>query len=102
MADFRTWRLELREDVAIIAKRSAGSSFTYSIVLVVRRDNVWQAIRTFDNAHEVNEHHDHRYVGSERQQPIISYGPETIAMGSTMVTLREQWADIVNEWDKSR
>lgn len=99
MTDLRTWRIELRADVAIVAKRSADIPFTYSVVLIAKRDGVWETVRSFDNAHDVMEHHDHRYLGSDRQLPDVSYGPEKTAMGSV---LRAHWADIVDAWDQSR
>lgn len=102
MVDKRQWRIELAVDTAIIAKRSMRRPFIYSIVLLVERGGLWQAVCTFDNAHNVREHHDHRYVGSERQEPIVTYGPETTAMAEVLLRLGSEWADMVSAWDRTR
>lgn len=102
MRDQRQWRIELARDVAIVARRSAGRDFGYSVVLVARRGHHWETVRVFDNAHGVREHHEHRYLGAERQAPIVSYGPEHLAMAEAIATLGRSWADIVGEWDRSR
>ncbi len=39
-------------------------------MLLVERDGEWHTVRTFDNAHDPTEHHEHRYVGSKKQEPI--------------------------------
>jgi hypothetical protein len=39
------------------------------------REGEWQTVRTFDNAHAPEEHDEHRYVGSEKQAPVITHGP---------------------------
>lgn len=44
-------------------------------------------MRTFYNAHAPEEHHGHRYVGSEKQDPIIRHGPVNEAMNAAEVKL---------------
>jgi len=47
---------------------------------LVGRDGEWHTVRTFDNAHDPTEHHEHRYVGSEKQAPFVTHGPVNDAM----------------------
>jgi hypothetical protein len=63
----RTRRRELARDVQIVVERSSTHPVEYAIVLLVERDGAWHTVRTFDNAHAPTEHHEHRYVGSDKQ-----------------------------------
>jgi hypothetical protein len=98
----RKRRLELAEDVAIVVERSSTHPIEYAIVLVVRRDGDWHAARTFDNAHDVEEHHEHSYIADTKQPPIVTNGSVNEAMSRALVQLHERWADIVAEWDQTR
>jgi hypothetical protein len=40
--------------------------------ILVERDGEWHTVRIFDNAHDPTEHHEHRYVGTEKQEPIVT------------------------------
>jgi hypothetical protein len=45
---------------------------------------------------------EHRFIGSEKQEPIITRGPVNDAMHEAEVKLRGGWFDIVRSWDHSR
>jgi hypothetical protein len=59
-------------------------------------------VRTFDNAHASDEHHEHRYVGSEKQPPIVTHGPPNEAMHAAEIKLLQGWSDIVHSWESTR
>jgi hypothetical protein len=82
--------------------RSSVHPVKYSIVLVVRREGCWHTVRTFDNSHAVEEHHEHRYRGNEKRPPIVTYGPVNVAMSAADKKLRQSWEAIVRSWEKSR
>jgi hypothetical protein len=71
-------------DVRISITRSSTHPVEYAVVLLARREGRWHTVRVFDNAHDPEEHHEHRYVGEEK------------------VACRESWADIVREWESTR
>jgi hypothetical protein len=71
-------------------------------VLLVRRDVVWHTVRTFDNAHAPEEHHEHRYIGSEKQAPIVTHGPVNDAMHAVETKIRGDLSDIVRSWEHTR
>ena len=73
----RTRRRFLASDVQLVIERSSEHPVEYAIVLLVLRDGRWRTVRTFDNAHDPSEHHEHVYVGLEKQPPIVTYGPVT-------------------------
>jgi hypothetical protein len=71
----RIRELLLAPDVLVVVQRSSVHPVEYAIVLLVERDGVLHTVRTFDNAHAPEEHYEHRYVGSEKQDPIVRRGP---------------------------
>jgi hypothetical protein len=98
----RTRRRELARDVQIVVERSSTHPVEYAIVLLVERDGAWHTVRTFDNAHAPDEHHEHRYVGSDKQPPIVSHGPPNGAMHAAEIKLLTSWSDIVRSWESTR
>jgi hypothetical protein len=89
-------------DVRIRISRSSAHPVEYAVVLLVRRNGRWHTVRVFDNAHDPEEHHDHRYIGPEKQPPTVTRGPVNEAMHAAIVTLRRSWADIVRGWETTR
>jgi hypothetical protein len=98
----RTRRRELARDVQIAVERSSTHPVEYAIVLLVERDGVWHTVCTFDNAHAPDEHHEHRYVGSDKQPPVVSHGPPNDAMHAAEIKLLTSWSDIVRNWESTR
>ncbi len=85
----------LAPGVLIVTERSSAHPVEYAIVLLVQRDNTWHTVRAFDNAHDPEEHHEHRYVGSEKQDPIVVKGPVNEAMHAAETKLEAGWSDII-------
>lgn len=98
----RLRELLLALDVLVVVQRSSVHPVEYAILLLVERDGKWHTVRTFDNAHAPEEHHEHRYVGSEKQDPIVRHGPVNEAMNAAEVKLIDGWSDIVRSWEKTR
>jgi hypothetical protein len=92
----------LARGVLVVIQRSSAHPVEYAIMLLIERDGEWHTVRTFDNAHAPEEHHEHRYVGSEKQEPIVTHGPVNDAMHAAEVKLREGWFDIVRSWENTR
>jgi hypothetical protein len=59
----RIRRYRLAPDVRVVIQRSSAHPVEYAIMLLVERDGEWHTVRTFDNAHDPTEHHEHRYIG---------------------------------------
>jgi hypothetical protein len=68
----RIRELLLAPDVLVVIRRSSTHPIEYAIILLVERNGTWHTVRTFDNAHAPEEHHEHRYVGSEKQAPVVT------------------------------
>ncbi len=102
MTKDRIRRRRVAHDVRIVVERSSTHPIEYAIVLLVERGGVWRTVRTFDNAHASDEHHEHRYVGSEKQPPVVTHGPSNEAMHAAEIKLLEGWSDIVRSWESTR
>lgn len=86
----------------VVIQRSSIHPVEYAIVLLVERDGERHTVRTFDNAHAPEEHHEHRYVGAEKQAPVVTLGPVNEAMRAAEVKLIGGWGDIVRSWENTR
>jgi hypothetical protein len=93
---------ELAHDVFAFYRRSSVHPVEYAIRLEVLRDDAWCTIHLFDNAHAVEEHHEHRYVGSCKQPPVITDGDVNIAMAVAMKKLLTRWTEILDAWERER
>jgi hypothetical protein len=98
----RRRRRRLARDVRIVIERTSSHPIEYAIMLVARRDGRWHTVRTFDNAHDPHEHHEHRYIGLEKQPPSVARGPINDAMHAAELKLLDGWRDIVDEWEHTR
>src|SRR5665213_4151008 len=62
--------IDLDPAVRIRYSRTERPPISYAIVLETQVDGHWIAIRLWDNAHSVDEHHEHEYTSS---QGTVSY-----------------------------
>lgn len=95
----RRRHLDLAEDVRILIERSSAHPVEYAIMLLVLRDGQWRTVRTFDNAHGEQEHHEHRYTGGRAHDPVVTHGAVNEAMVAAIEKLRKGWPDIVRSWE---
>lgn len=85
----------------VLFERSSARPIVYAIVLRVKRDGRWHTVRTFDNAHSPEEHHEHAYVRDEKQEPTVTHGSIDDAMHAADLKIRANWRDIVSDWEKA-
>lgn len=48
------------------------------------------------------EHHEHHYIGDEKQPPIVTYGPVNAAMSTALNRIVRSWQSMAERWDESR
>jgi hypothetical protein len=77
--------------------------YTYAVTVEVEEQGIWQTVRLWDNADDVNEHHMHRYTRQEgKQSPeILEFNSINEAMATAKREAREGCAEIVRQWLKS-
>lgn len=92
----------LASDAEIIVERSSEQPVEYAVTLRVLRDGKWHTVRSFDNAHHMDEHHEHRYIGTEKQPPIVTRGTWNEAMAEAERKLLKGWQQIVRSWEQTR
>ncbi|MGB2712040.1 MAG: hypothetical protein WBC33_11035 [Conexibacter sp.] len=68
----------------------------------VFRAGEWHTIYLFDNSRAVEEHHEHRYVGSCKQPPAVVTGNVNIAMATALNKLFTHWPEILDAWERGR
>jgi hypothetical protein len=90
---------ELADEVFVFYRRSSSHPVEYAITLQLARDGVWHTICLFDNSHGVEEHHEHRYVGSCKQPPAITTGDVNVAMAAALNKLFTHWSQIRDAWE---
>jgi hypothetical protein len=96
----RRWDRPLDSASRILVTRSSALPITYAITLVTIHDGKEHAVRTYDNAHAVDEHHAHRYIGDQKQPPTVTAGDVNEAMTIAMADLLTNWRRYVEEWKR--
>jgi hypothetical protein len=92
---------QLDDDNRIVIARSSAYPVTYAVTLVTRWRGHWYAVRTFDNSHTAHEHHEHRYIGTEKQRPTTASGPVNKAMFRAIDSITRNWRGYVEEWKET-
>jgi hypothetical protein len=88
----RRWQRRLGPNLLMVIERSSKHPIEYVILLLLERDGRSYTVRTFDNAHATTEHHEHRYIGTAKQEPIVTYGPTNSAMHAAEAKLMRGWS----------
>ncbi len=88
-------------DVRVLVRRSSRHPPEYAIVLMALRNGRWRTVRTYDNAHRVEEHHEHRYAGDTKLPPSITHGPVNKAMSAAESAILDGWRTMVDEWEQA-
>jgi hypothetical protein len=92
--------LSLDPDVRIRYSRTERPPIRYAIVLEMGIDREWTAIRLWDNAHGVDEHHEHEYTFSQgkRDPTVHHFKSVNQAMAAAMTLAAEHWPTILENW----
>jgi len=78
--------------------------YTYAVTVEVEvAEQSWTAVRLWDNADDVNEHHMHRYTRQEgKQSPeILNFKSVNEAIAASKKEAQEGWAEMVRQWLRS-
>jgi hypothetical protein len=97
----RQWVINLDERTRIVVRRSSAHPFEYAVVLVRDHQGSEYAVVALDNAHNASEHHEHRYIGTEKQPPAIMSGRVNDVMHRAISRLRRDWRALVAEWEET-
>jgi hypothetical protein len=72
----------------------------YAIVLETRVEEDGIAIHLWDNAHDVDEHHEHEYTRREgKRDPVVHvFSSTNQAMAAAMTRAAKDWQTILDNW----
>lgn len=77
--------------------------YTYAITVEAEERGIWQTVRLWDNADDVNEHHVHQYSrsGGKESPMILEFNTINEAMAAAKEEARMRAAEIVRQWRES-
>lgn len=92
--------LSLDPGVRIRYSRSERRPINYAIGLEAQLEGHWTTIRLWDNAHNVDQHHEHEYTSSQgkREPSVHPYTTVNQAMAAAMTRAAEDWLAILELW----
>jgi hypothetical protein len=81
-------------------RSEAPPPYTYAVTVEAKEEGVWQTVRLWDNADDVQEHHVHEYTREEgKQKPMIrKFDSINEAMAVAITEARGDAAKIVRQW----
>lgn len=76
---------------------------SYAIVLESLEDGGWTAVRLWDNADAVDEHHEHEHTRADgKQTPVVlAFSSSNEAMAAAIKKAKAEAPEIVRQWRES-
>lgn len=96
--------IDVEPDIRIRYRRSeAPPPASYAIVLESLEDGTWTAVRLWDNADVVDEHHEHEYTraGGKQAPAILEFSSSNEAMAAAIRKAKAEAPEIVRQWQAS-
>jgi hypothetical protein len=96
--------IEIARDLRIRFRRSeAPPPVSYAITLESLEDGGWTTVRLWDNADDVDEHHQHEYTrtGGKQSAVIRQFETANDAMAAAITEARSEAQAIVRQWRES-
>jgi hypothetical protein len=104
MAGEREVFIDLEPGLRIRFRRSeAPPPVFYAITLELYEVEAWTAVRLWDNADDVGEHHEHAYTRNGGKQPptILDFKSGNDAMAAAIRKAKDEAEEIVRRWRES-
>lgn len=105
MGDEREVFIDLEPGTRIRFRRSeAPPPVSYAITLeALEEDGEWSTVRLWDNADDVDEHHEHAHTREGGKQPatILGFKSSNDAMAAAIRKAKDGAAEIVRKWRAS-
>lgn len=96
--------IEVEPDVQIRYLRSeAPPPVSYAVTLEVELEGSWTTVRLWDNAHALDEHHEHVYTREKgKQDPTVhEFASGNEAMAAAIGKAKRNASEIVKQWRAS-
>jgi hypothetical protein len=88
--------VEAAIDVHFVTDRSGVTD--YAIVLLVREDGAWVAVRVYDNAHGNHDMHRYNRDGVKQAAETFHHGSAGEAMRSVLEAVRGGYSEMIESW----
>lgn len=75
-----------------------GEVVDYAVVLVVKEQGDWHAIRVYDNAHQINDMHRYNREGEKQPAETFHLGSASEALQSAIETIRSGYSEMIESW----
>lgn len=81
-------------------RSEAPPPISYAITLEIIEDGGWTTIRLWDNADDVDEHHEHAHTKEGGKQPptILDFKTDNDAMAAAIRKAKAEASEIVRRW----
>jgi hypothetical protein len=91
---------ELDADVAIEVRFSThhGKVTGYAVVLLAEEHGIWQAVRVYDNTHQVNDMHRYNRDGEKQPAETFYAGSASEALQAAIETIRQGYSGMIESW----
>lgn len=96
--------IDLDPETRIRFRRSeAPPPVSYAITLEVLESAEWTTVRLWDNADDIDEHHEHAYTREEGKQPpaTLDFKSANDAMAAAIRKAKDEAEEIVRRWRES-
>ena len=96
--------IDVERDIRIRYRRSEPPPpVSYAITLEILEDGEWMAVRLWDNADAVDEHHEHEYTraGGKQAPAVLDFSTPNDAMAAAIEKAKAKAPEIVRQWRKS-
>lgn len=93
--------IDLKPGMRIRFRRGeAPPPVSYAITLEALEDSEWATVRLWDNADDVDEHHEHAHTreGGKQRPAILEFKSSNDAMAAAIRKAKDEAAEIVRKW----
>jgi hypothetical protein len=92
----------LAEGVRLRFCYERGPAPYYSVTLEVLQGRDWNTVRSWDNSHDRNEHHLHRYTnaGGREDPELLAHSSIQLAMAHAIADAAQGWEAILRSWER--
>lgn len=94
--------IDIEPNVRVRYRRSEPPPpLEYAVTLEVEIEGQWTTIRLWDNADDVDLHHEHEYTRNQGKQPAVVQDAPSIndAMAAAIRKATSEWQAILTRWN---
>ncbi len=107
LSRLRSWPLPSEKSSSTWSRAPASASAQRGAAAAVLRDHLevledaeWTTVRLWENAHDIDQYHEHAYTSSNGKQPptVLEFKSSNDAMAAAIRKAKAEAAEIVRRW----